>query len=77
MDGKMWMEDGHLWYKPEEEGPPLIVPLIRDRHAIVKAVHATLAAPSGEQLYALLRSRYWWKGIYKDCLKRARLAVVS
>ena len=73
----MWMEDGHLWYKPEEEGPPLIVRPIHDRCAIVKAVHAALAAPSGERLYALLRSRYWWKGIYKDCLKRAPLAVVS
>ena len=77
MDGKMWMEDGRLWYKPEEEGPPLIVPPIRDQRAIVKAVHATLAAPSGARLYALLRSWYWWKGKYKDCLKRARLAVVS
>ena len=56
MDGKMWIEDEHLWYKLEEEGPPLIVPPIHNRCAIVKAVHATMAAPSGECLYTLLCS---------------------
>ena len=77
MDGKMWIEDGHLWYKPEEEGPPLIFPPICDRRAILNPVLAALAAPSRAWLYALLHLQYWWKGIYKDCLKQARLAVVS
>ena len=73
MDGEMWILDGSLGQKLEE-GLPLIIPPIC---AIVKAEHAALAAPSGERLYTILYLRYWWRGIYKDCLKRAYLAVVS
>ena len=28
MEGKMWITDNRLWYKPEENGPPLIIPPI-------------------------------------------------
>ena len=44
------------------------VPPIALRRGIVREAHASMGYPHGHRLYQLLRSRYYWPGLHRDCV---------
>ena len=55
----------------------LTVPPLYDRISIVRHVSGTLAFPDGERLYQLMRTRYFWPGLKRDCVLVARSSVCA
>ncbi len=47
----------------------VIVPPIRDRERIVAETALATGLMSGDKVYALLRERYFWRGMRNMCVK--------
>lgn len=59
-------ERGRLWVNDivgEREVPPLY-----ERAGIIESAYLSLGCPGGERLYSLLRTRFYWKGMKRDCV---------
>ena len=66
-----------MWRRTSDEAAPLLTPPIKHRDEIVASAHATLPRPSGERLYALLKTRYEWTGLQTACIRQAHRALAN
>jgi hypothetical protein len=61
--GLIWvLGSGNMWLR---------VPWLKDRSELVKEIHQEAGLCSGEKLYQLVKSRYFWAGVRTTCLKEA------
>jgi hypothetical protein len=61
--GLIWvLGSGSMWLR---------VPWLKDRGALVREIHQEAGLCSGEKLYQLMKSRYFWAGMRNTCLKEA------
>lgn len=44
------------------------VPPLWERLDLIRRTYYSLGCPGGERLYQLLRERYYWHGMKRDCL---------
>ena len=69
-------ERGRLWasgrYYPRVEVPPLV-----SRRAVVEEAHAAMGYPQGYRLYQMLRGRYYWVGMHRDCVQVASACLAN
>ena len=62
--GLVWVQgSGHMWLR---------VPWLKDRGELVKEIHQEAGLCSGEKLYQLVKTRYFWAGMRSTCLKEAK-----
>ena len=55
-------ERGQLWVDERR------VPAMWEREALIQRAATTMGLPHGSRLYPLLRARYYWAGMSRDCL---------
>ena len=68
-DGRLYVRGRHY---TQLEVPPLYA-----RLEIVRYMAGSLAFPDGNRLYQLLRQRFFWSGLQRDCLLVARSLVCT
>lgn len=67
-------ESGLVWVLGPR-GMWLRVPWLKDRAALVREVHGEAGLCSGEQLYQLMKTKYFWAGMREACLRTAEECV--
>ena len=71
-----YLVDGqkHIWVRGHRE-KWLRVPWIKDRPGLIKEIHQEAGLCGGEQLAALVKTRYFWSGVRAACLQEAEECV--
>lgn len=64
-------DGGRIWVLGPR-GTWLRVPWLKDRAALTREVHLEGGLCSGEKLYQLMKSKYFWSGMREACLKEAQ-----
>ncbi len=58
--GRLWAQGtGESWLR---------VPWLKDRASLIREVHREASFCSGDKLFQLLRSKYFWHGMRAACL---------
>ena len=71
------MDDAErLWTKGKEDTWVEVPPIV-DRLEIVCSAHATCDFADGRRLLELLRSRFFWKGMARDCTALAAASLAA
>lgn len=63
---------GVLWLCSEEAGWQRRIPPIYERLPLLERGSRNLGFPSGPRLYEHIRLRYYWRGMWTDCIAVAQ-----
>ena len=69
-------DEGRLWSRGKED-TWVEVPPIGSRLAIVRKAHAACGYADGRRLLELMRSRYFWQGMARDCVATANASLTA
>ena len=60
-------KEGHLWVTGPNARPRKVPPM-KSRSQIIQSTWEAAGLPNGASLYQLLRTSYFWEGMYTDCV---------